>query len=136
MHTPSFMLRAAVFAVAAAVVLGSAPMGGADKRIVLVAGARVDDNTAFDNADAVLSYADGGRGHPAIQGDHLKVLEGLAAKGVGLGFAHYGVEVPTGAPAEAMHRWIGGFYEDKFSVNPMWKPPFEKLPAHPVTRGV
>ena len=30
---------------------------------------------------------------------------------LGLGFAHYGVEVPAGAPGEAMHRWIGGFYE-------------------------
>jgi type 1 glutamine amidotransferase len=180
MHKTSFVLRAAACAVAAAVVLGSAPLGGADKRIVLIAGkpshppgmhefragcllfqkalasvpgvtvqvydmgwpakmvdgARVEDDTAFDNADAVLIYADGGKGHPAIQGDRLKLLEGLAARGVGLGFAHYGVEVPTGAPAEAMHRWIGGFYEDRFSVNPMWKPAFDKLPTHPVTRGV
>ena len=102
----------------------------------MVDGARVEDNSAFDNADAVLIYADGGRGHPAIQGEHQKVLDGLAAKGVGLGFAHYGVEVPVGAPGEAMHRWIGGFYEDRFSVNPMWKPVFDKLPSHPVTRGV
>ena len=180
MHKTSFMLRAAVCGVAAAVVLGSAPLRGADKRIVLIAGkpshpagmhefragcllfqkalasvpgvtvqvydmgwpakvvdgARVEDDTAFDNADAVLIYADGGKGHPAIQGDRLKLLEGLAARGVGLGFAHYGVEVPTGAPAEAMHRWIGGFYEHQFSVNPMWKPAFDKLPTHPVTRGV
>jgi type 1 glutamine amidotransferase len=102
----------------------------------LVDGVRVDDSAALDNADAVLIYADGGRGHPGIQGERLKVLEALAAKGVGLGFAHYGVEVPTGPPGEAMHRWIGGFYEDKFSVNPMWKPAFDKLPTHPVTRGV
>lgn len=102
----------------------------------VVDGARVDDNTAFDNADAVLIYADGGKGHPAIQGERLKVVEALAARGVGFGFAHYGVEVPTGATGDAMHRWIGGFYEDRFSVNPMWKPAFDRLPSHPVTRGV
>ena len=102
----------------------------------MVDGARVDDNAAFEGADAILVYADGGRGHPAIQGQRLEVIDSLAAKGVGLGFAHYGVEVPTGAPAEAMHRWIGGFYEDKYSVNPMWTPRFDKLPQHPVTRGV
>ncbi len=102
----------------------------------MVNGAREDDNSAFEGADAVLIYADGGRGHPAIQSQRLEVIESLAAKGVGLGFAHYGVEVPTGAPAEAMHRWIGGLYEDKYSVNPMWTPTFEKLPQHPVTRGV
>jgi hypothetical protein len=97
-----------------------------------VDGARVDDSAALDNADAVLIYADGGKGHPAIQGDRLKVIEALAAKGVGLGFAHYGVEVPTGVPGDAMHKLIGGFYEDKFSVNPMWTPSFQKLPNHPL----
>jgi hypothetical protein len=102
----------------------------------VVNGERVEDSSALDKADAVLIYADGGKGHPAIQGDHMKVLESLAARGVGLGFAHYGVEVPTGAPADAMYRWIGGFYETQFSVNPMWKPAFDKLPTHPVTRGV
>lgn len=102
----------------------------------LVDGKPVDDNSPLENADAVLIYADGGRGNPAIQGDRMKVIDALAAKGVGLGFAHYGVEVPAGAPGEAMHRWIGGYYETNFSVNPMWKPPFDKLPNHPVTRGV
>lgn len=102
----------------------------------MVEGARVDDNTVFDNADAVLIYADGGRNHPAIQGDRMKVIDALAARGAGLGFAHYGVEVPAGAPGDAMHRWIGGFYETLYSVNPMWKPGFDNLPNHPVTRGV
>jgi type 1 glutamine amidotransferase len=102
----------------------------------MVDGARVEDSAALDNADAVLIYADGGRGNPAIQGDHIKVLDALAAKGVGLGFAHYGVEVPAGEPGEAMHRWIGGYYEDRYSVNPMWAPPFAKFPSHPITRGV
>jgi type 1 glutamine amidotransferase len=102
----------------------------------MVNGERVDDSAALDNADAVLIYADGGKGNPAIQGDRLKVIDALAAKGIGLGFAHYGVEVPAGEPGEAMHRWIGGYYEDHYSVNPMWKPPFDKLPTHPITRGV
>ena len=101
-----------------------------------VDGARVEDSALLENADAVVIYADGGRGNPAIQGDHMKVLDALAAKGVGLGFAHYGVEVPAGDPGSAMHRWIGGYYEDHYSVNPMWKPPFDKLPKHPITRGV
>jgi hypothetical protein len=102
----------------------------------MVDGKPVDDNTPLEKADAVLIYADGGRGNPAIQGDRLKLVDSLAAKGVGLGFAHYGVEVPAGPPGDAMHRWIGGFYETLFSVNPMWKPSFDKLPTHPVTRGV
>jgi hypothetical protein len=101
-----------------------------------VDGQTVDDNTALDNADAVVIYADGGGGHPAIQRDHVKVLDALAAKGVGMGFAHYGVEVPAGASGEAMQRWNAGYYETNFSVNPMWTPAFETFPNHPVTRGV
>lgn len=96
----------------------------------------VEDNSAFDGAAAVLIYADGGAGHPAIQSDHMKVIDGLAAKKVGLGFAHYGVEVPKGDPGEAMHRWVGGYYEHLFSVNPMWEPDYQVFPDHPVSRGV
>jgi type 1 glutamine amidotransferase len=101
-----------------------------------VDGQAVDDNATLDNATAVVVYADGGGGNPAIQRDHVKVLDALAAKGVGLGFMHYGVEVPAGEPGAAMHRWIGGYYETNFSVNPMWPPAFDKFPNHPVTRGV
>src|SRR5688572_14235194 len=92
--------------------------------------------SAFDNADAILIYADGGAGHPAIQGERMKLIDGLAKKGVGIACAHYGVEAPKGDPGEAMHRWIGGYYEHKFSVNPMWSPEFNSFPDHPVTRGV
>jgi type 1 glutamine amidotransferase len=99
-------------------------------------GKRVDDSAALDNADAVLIFSDGGKGNPAIQGERMKVLDALAAKGVGLGFAHYAVEVPAGNAGDTMHRWIGGYYETYHSVNPMWKPSFEKFPNHPITRGV
>jgi Trehalose utilisation len=102
----------------------------------VVDGKTVDDSSVLDTADAVFIYADGGRNHPAIQGERVAVLDRLEARGVGLGFGHYGVEVPAGAPGETMQRWIGGFYETNFSVNPMWAPAFERLPTHPVTRGV
>lgn len=101
-----------------------------------VDGNRVDDDAALEGADAILIYADGGRGNPAIQGERTKIIDALAKKGVGLGFGHYGVEVPAGAPGEAMQRWIAGYYETLWSVNPMWKPSYDKLPNHPVTRGV
>ncbi len=91
---------------------------------------------AFDGVDAVVIYADGGAGHPAIQENRLHFLDGLARAGVGLGFMHYGVEVPKGDPGKAMQSWIGGYYEHEFSCNPMWSPEFEKFPDHPVARGV
>src|SRR4051812_41383046 len=45
----------------------------------------VKDEKTFADADAVVIYADGGAGHPAVQGDHAKTLDALAKKGVGLG---------------------------------------------------
>ena len=92
--------------------------------------------SAFDNASAVLIYADGGGGHPAIQGDRAALIDELAKKGVGLAFAHYAVEVPKGDPGDAMLRWQGGFYQHMYSVNPMWTPEFKSFPKHPVTSGV
>src|SRR6185369_8121720 len=30
--------------------------------------------SAFEGADAIIIYADGGDGHPALRGDHLSIL--------------------------------------------------------------
>ena len=91
---------------------------------------------AFAGADAVVIYADGGGGHPAIRGDHTAVLDGLARKGTGLGFMHYGVEIPSTNGGPQFLQWIGGYYEHLYSVNPMWAPKFQKFPNHPVANGV
>ena len=102
----------------------------------MVDGARTDDSALLEGADAILIYSDGERGHPALQGERMKTIDALAAKGAGLGFAHYAVDVAPGVPGDAFHRWLGGHYERNWSVNPMWKPDFQKFPTHPITRGV
>ena len=52
------------------------------------------DPTAFDNADTILLYMDGGGGHPVIQRNRLTEIDQLMKQGVGLCCAHYAVEVP------------------------------------------
>ncbi|MGH7201629.1 MAG: 3-keto-disaccharide hydrolase, partial [Planctomycetaceae bacterium] len=74
------------------------------------------DDSALDQADAIIIYADGGGGHPAIQ--HLDRLKELAAKGIGIGCIHYAVEVPKGEPGDALLDTIGGYFELNWSVNP------------------
>ena len=95
-----------------------------------------ESNSAFDGADAVVIYCDGGARHPAVQENHKQILGDLAKKGVGLGFMHYGVEVVKDNGGPEFLRWIGGYYENAYSCNPMWSPKFDKFPVHPVTRGV
>ena len=46
------------------------------------------------------------------------------------------MEVPKGAPGEMMKKWLGGYFEIFWSVNPHWTAEFKTLPNHPITRGV
>jgi type 1 glutamine amidotransferase len=94
------------------------------------------DEAAFEGADAVLFYMDGGAGHPVAKPERMKKVRALAAKGVGIGFAHFGVECSPGEPGTAWQEWIGGYYEHQFSVNPMWSPEYKSFPKHPVASGV
>jgi type 1 glutamine amidotransferase len=96
----------------------------------------VKDEKTLDAADAIVIYADGGGGHPALQGDRLARIQALAAKGVGIGFMHYGVEVPAARGGPAFKKLVGGYYEDQFSCNPIWEPRFDSFPDHPIARGV
>lgn len=96
----------------------------------------VKDEATFSDADAVVIYADGGKGHPAVQGDHLETLKGLIAKGTGFGVMHYGVEVAPELGGAEFQQWVGGHYENQFSCNPIWEPSFTAFPEHPITRGV
>ena len=105
------------------------------------------DAKAFEGADTVVIYCDGGgnahmapgRGH--VINHHLDQFEQLAQMGVGLVCLHYGVEVEKGTRADgkagdSFLRWTGGYFERHWSVNPHWTAKFEKFPEHPITRGV
>lgn len=92
------------------------------------------DPTAFDNADTIVVYADGSNGHPLLK-DKDKIDQ-LMKKGVGLVCLHYAVEVPKDQAGSDFLRWLGGYFENYYSVNPHWKATFASLPDHPVTRGV
>jgi hypothetical protein len=101
-----------------------------------VDGKSVDDNSVFEGADAVFIYSDGGAGHIALKNDRLDVLRDLVKKGTSLGFAHYAVEVPASKAGAEWKEWIGGYYEDRVSVNPIWEANYTTLVTHPITRGV
>ncbi|MDB5321942.1 MAG: rane-bound dehydrogenase domain protein [Phycisphaerales bacterium] len=93
---------------------------------------------AFDGADAVVIYCDGGNGHPAIK--HLQELDDLAKKGVGIGCLHYGVEPGDGTKQPdgraEFSRWMGGYFETFYSINPHWTADVTSFPSHPAASGL
>ena len=97
-----------------------------------------NDPTAFDNADTIMLYMDGGGGHPLVQTrQRLAEIDQLMKQGVGMVCAHYAVEVPKEKGGPDLLNWIGGYFETFWSVNPHWMLKDAKLAEdHPITRGV
>src|SRR5205085_11095478 len=58
------------------------------------------------------------------------------ARGAGFMAIHYGVEVNKGDQGKHYLKWMGGYFEPFWSVNPWWTPEFKDIPKHPTTNGV
>ncbi len=82
------------------------------------------------HADAVIVLLNHGGSavNPAV--------EEATNRGAGFMAIHYGVEVNKGRQGEHYLKWLGGYFETFWSVNPWWTPDFKEIPKHEVTRGV
>lgn len=87
-------------------------------------------------ADTIVMYADGGGGHPALQGDHLQQLAKEMKRGCGFVCLHYAVETPVTPGGPEFKDWLGGYFEPNWSVNPDWQADFKELPKNPICNGV
>ncbi len=91
----------------------------------------------IEKADAIYFFADGAEGHPVfLDPARVAAIGRAAARGAGLMFYHYATEPPAARGHQEMLDWVGGYFELNYTVNPVWEAHFEKLPKHPVTRGV
>jgi putative membrane-bound dehydrogenase-like protein len=90
------------------------------------------DPTVLDGAKALVFYSDA----TSVVGKGWEKTDALVRAGTGVMFMHYAVH-PSKADGEKYFRpWIGGAFEDGFSVNPHWVADLEALPGHPVSRGI
>jgi type 1 glutamine amidotransferase len=103
-------------------------------KAVVFTGGWPKDDAVLDGADCIVMYGDGGGGHMVMR--KLERMASIAKKGTGIVCIHYAVEVPKGEAGDYFVDWIGGYFETHWSVNPHWVAKFEKLPDHPVARGV
>jgi hypothetical protein len=119
-------------------------------------------DASLAQADTILIYSDGGSGHPAL--GHLDQLAEKMKKGCGFVCLHYAVEPaygkvgwpepengPDGKPLKQSPppgrssngkgspeflNWLGGYFEQYWSVNPHWDASFKEFPKHPISNGV
>lgn len=90
------------------------------------------DPSVLDGIKGLVIYADGS----SVVSQGWDKVDQLAKSGVGLMFMHYAVH-PNPEQGEKYYRpWIGGAFEDNYSVNPHWVANLKVLPNHPVSNGV
>src|SRR5213080_897033 len=53
-------------------------------------------------------------------------------RGAGFMAIHFGVEVNKGDQGQHYLKWLGGYFETFWSVNPWWTPDFKEVPEHEV----
>lgn len=93
-----------------------------------------EDQSVFEDADVVVVYSDGAGRNP-LNG-HLPSVDKLMDRGVGLVCLHFAVETPKGETGDHFLKWLGGYFETFWSVNPHWTAKFDSFPDHPISRGV
>lgn len=93
------------------------------------------DESVLDNAAAIVFYLDGG-GSDHLELVHAAKMEKLIANGTGIINLHFSLEVSAGEGGNRFLRWIGGYFETNWSVNPVWEASFARFPDHPVASGV
>jgi Trehalose utilisation len=91
---------------------------------------------AAADVSAIVVFSDGGVTHPVFAGDGAEALDALVRAGVGVGAIHWALEAPSARGATRLTDWVGGSYVDGVSCNPIWEADVERLPEHPITRGV
>jgi type 1 glutamine amidotransferase len=90
------------------------------------------DLSALDSADAIVLGSDGGH----LVKKLATRLDPLLEKGAGLMCIHYTLDPGDDRAVKQLMSWIGGSYEQHWSVNPYWEASFTSFPDHPVARGL
>jgi type 1 glutamine amidotransferase len=89
----------------------------------------------FQGARSVVFFADGRNTHPMTRSNRMDLIQKLVDARAGFVNLHYAVDYEK-EPGERVLKWLGGYYDAEISINPHWDADIQKLPEHPITRGV
>ena len=101
------------------------------------------DESIFNGVDVCVVYADKGgaktqknKDYLHFTGENYAFLNDKVKNGMSIVFLHYGVH-PTEAVGERYFLdWIGGYFNDKQSINSTWVANLKVKKNHPVARGI
>ncbi|MCX5644102.1 MAG: ThuA domain-containing protein [Phycisphaerae bacterium] len=100
---------------------------------VVLEGGWPKDLKVLDGAAAIVIACDGN--NLLRSESNWKALDEIAKKGIGIAYLHYALD-PGKEFGKYLLNWIGGYYEQFWSINPSWLAEFKTLPEHPIARGV
>ena len=95
----------------------------------------IPDTATLKGADALVLYSDGGNKKHIAKG-RAADLRTLWKSGCGLVILHYALEPSDDAMTTLWMDALGGYFDAKSSINPLWTVQSPTLGKHPVTRGV
>ena len=84
------------------------------------------------HADAIIVLLN----HGGKAATDSAVKDAIEKNKAGFMAIHYGVEVNKGAQGDTYLKYLGGYFEPFWSVNPFWTAKIQKIPEHETTRGV
>lgn len=93
-----------------------------------------EDESVLDDADAIVLYNDSSK----IVDKGLTKINSLWEKGTGIMMMHYAVHPKKNEETGEKYflPWIGGYFKNGKSVNPIWKANLEFNRLHPISKGV
>ena len=102
--------------------------------IVLPEDGYPEDPTVLKDAATIVIFCTGGRLH--MLNKRQAEFDEIMKAGTGVVMIHWATETVDGSSSDKFLSWMGGHCALNWSVNPHWVPRFDKLPEHPITRGV
>ncbi len=91
-----------------------------------------EDESILEGVDACIIYADAG----GKFGEKYAVLDKHIKAGMGIMFMHYGVHPKKNIGEKYFSKWIGGYMETGWSVNPHWIADITPREGHSVSYGI
>lgn len=91
-----------------------------------------EDDSILDAMDAVVIYADGTK----VIRHGWEKMDALVERGIGVMMMHYAVHPSIEQGEKYFMPWMGGYFENGHSVNPIWAATIKPLDKHAVSQGV